>query len=94
MTLQKSAFRWLHEAENWHRSQWLALGRKLRGHYGYFAIFGNSRAVTMFLSRVTSTWRRWLNRRSQRSGMTWSRMKVLLQRFPLPTPRTTRPLSP
>jgi hypothetical protein len=26
--------------------------------------------------------------------MTWSRMKVLLQRFPLPTPRTTRPLSP
>jgi group II intron reverse transcriptase/maturase len=76
------------------RSQWLALGRKLRGHYGYFAIFGNSRAVTMFLSRVTSTWRRWLNRRSQRSGMTWSRMKVLLQRFPLPTPRTTRPLSP
>ena len=76
----------------WHRhddvrEQQLALASKLRGHYGYFGITGNSRALSRFWHEVIGVWRKWLNRRSQNAGMTWERMHRLLERYPLPTPR-------
>ena len=63
------------------------LSAKLRGHFGYFGITGNSRAISSFAYRVVRTWRKWLDRRSQKARMTWERMKRLLQRYPLPLPR-------
>jgi RNA-directed DNA polymerase len=76
----------------WHRHddvrvQQLALASKLKGHYGYFGITGNSRALSYFWHEVKGAWRTWLNRRSQNAGMTWERMHRLLERYPLPTPR-------
>jgi hypothetical protein len=76
----------------WHRhddvrEQQLALASRLRGHYGYYGITGNSRALSRFWHEVQGVWRKWLNRRSQNAGMTWERMQRLMKRYPLPTPR-------
>jgi RNA-directed DNA polymerase len=75
------------------RKQQQGLGQKLRGHFGYFGITGNSDAISRFLHEVTGLWRKWLERRSQRGQMTWERMYRLLKRYPLPSPRI-RPLLP
>jgi RNA-directed DNA polymerase len=71
-----------------------ALSEKLRGHYAYYGITGNANAIVRFFNHVTHAWRRWLDRRSQGAGMNWTRMKLLLQRYPLPPPRIMHPLSP
>jgi len=76
------------------RAQQEALARKLRGHYGYFGITGNSRMIGRFCRAVKGVWREWLNRRSQRASMPWKRMYRLLERYPLPAPRIMRPLLP
>jgi group II intron reverse transcriptase/maturase len=56
---------------------------KLRGHYGYFGITGNSRALGNFRHQVQRIWHKWLGRRSQR-GITWERFNALLAFYPLP----------
>jgi group II intron reverse transcriptase/maturase len=76
------------------RAQQEALGKKLQGHFEYFGITGNFRAIALFLSKVTAVWRKWLSRRSQRASIAWSRMYRLLERYPLPRPRITHPLLP
>lgn len=67
------------------------LSQKLRGHYGYFGIIGNSDGIVTFYERVKRLWRKWLDRRSQRSRMSWERMNRLLQRYSLPSPRIRYP---
>lgn len=66
------------------------LARRLRGHYGYFAIRGNINRVWNFRFYVVRAWKRWLERRSDKAGMGWSRFYRLLERYPLPEPRATR----
>ena len=73
------------------REQWTALRRKLLGHFGYFAVIGNLRALRNFRHRVCGVWRKWLNRRSQRARMTWEKMERLLARYPLPQPHIFSP---
>jgi RNA-directed DNA polymerase len=69
------------------------LAQKLRGHFGYFGIRGNSEAISRFRECVIGIWRKWLGRRSQRAYMDWDRMHKLLERYPLPTARIARPYS-
>jgi RNA-directed DNA polymerase len=69
------------------REQWTALKRKLLGHFGYFGITGNSRALHTFYYRVICVWRKWLSRRSQRAYLPWASMTRLLEHYPLPQPR-------
>jgi group II intron reverse transcriptase/maturase len=69
------------------KEQHLALTRKLKGHYGYYGVNGNMRALHVLRYRVTRAWRTWLDRRSQRARMKWKRFNELLRRFPLPAPR-------
>lgn len=76
------------------RTQQKALEAKLRGHFGYFGLTGNYPAIARFYRQVTVVWRKWLNRRSQRASMPWSRMRRLLERYTLPRPRIMRPLLP
>ena len=76
------------------RAQREALVQKLRGHFEYFGIRGNFDAIARYWHEVTGSWRKWLNRRSQRASMPWSRMSVLLERYPLPRPLITRPPLP
>ena len=60
---------------------------KLRGHAQYYYIRGNSSAVARFYYEVQGVWRKWLNRRSQRSRMTWERFTRLRNRYPFPALR-------
>ena len=72
-------------------AQRLTLSRKIRGHYAYYGIAFNARALARFLYCVSMAWWAALRRRSQR-GMPWARMDALLRKLPLPKPRIVRPL--
>lgn len=69
------------------RDQHTALGRKLRGHDGYYGITGNARALDVLRHCVKRIWRKWLDRRSWRTRMDWQRMSQLLRVYPLPRAR-------
>jgi RNA-directed DNA polymerase len=73
------------------REQWAALRRKLLGHFAYFGITGNFRALRNLCYRVIVAWRKWLSRRSQRARLSWEEMLRLLARYPLPQPRIPAP---
>lgn len=67
--------------------QQAALTRKLSGHYQYFGLTMNMRALSKVYVRVNRMWKHWLDRRSQRARMTWERFDELLARHPLPKPK-------
>ena len=69
------------------KDQHRMLALKLRGHAQYYYIRGNSPAVARFYHEARRIWRKWLNRRSQRSRMTWERFTRLRKRYPFPVPR-------
>ena len=56
----------------------------------YYGITGNSVQIGRFRQEVQKAWRKWLNRRSQRAKMTWSRFGKLSKRYPLPPARAYR----
>lgn len=62
------------------------LCRKLRGHYGYYGITGNSTALKRFRTAVERIWRRWLGTRSWHTPRDWEWFQGLLGRHPLPPP--------
>jgi hypothetical protein len=64
-----------------------ALSRKLRGHYAYYGLSGNIRALSTFRFQVERTWIKWLGRRSQRGYLNWARASAIVARFPLPPAR-------
>jgi hypothetical protein len=68
--------------------RWLC--QVLRGHYAYYGLPSNFRALNAFHQQVRLLWFRSLRRRSQRR-LTWDGYSALLQRFSLPTPRITHP---
>ncbi len=64
----------------------------LRGHYGYYGLPNNSRALSAFHQEVRRIWFRCLRQRSQKArSLTWDRFKAMIERFPLPLPRITHP---
>lgn len=72
------------------KKQVQTLRRKLRGHYNYYGIRNNSKAIGNFLHAVTRRWKYWLGHRSQRARMTWEKFNRLLRRYPLPPARLPR----
>lgn len=73
-----------HAPVAWQHTQILS---KLRGHYGYYGITGNSRSLNSLHHWAKRIWRKWLSRRSRKSNLTWERFNLLLERYPLPNPR-------
>jgi RNA-directed DNA polymerase len=71
--------------------QHVALSQRLKGHYGYYGVSGNLRALWSFRRLVDRAWRYWLDRRSQKAKMIWPRFMRLLSRLPLPDPRIVHP---
>ena len=72
------------------------IGRALVGHFAYFGVIGNQGRLLALRRAVYRIWRSWLNRRSQRSRVTWARMKAICDRYPLPQlpePRSLRALA-
>ena len=60
------------------------LVQKLRGHYAYYGITGNARALAWFREGVVRIWRKWLARRRRRGFLSWAHVTRLLRRYPLP----------
>jgi len=86
------ALRRIHDWCRTHRHQKVCaqartLASKLRGHYAYYGITGNSVALDRFRDAVCRIWKRWLSRRSQRGWVSWSRFRAILARYPLPPAR-------
>lgn len=69
------------------REQYETLRSKLRGHYQYYGINGNSKSISAFLYAVRRLWRKWLNRRTRKGKRNWDSFSDVLKHFPLPTPR-------
>jgi len=63
-----------------------ALVQKVKGHYNYYGITGNGRALSNFVRSVQRAWKKWLGRRNNK-GMSWARALELMAAFPLPPPR-------
>jgi len=70
------------------QGRWLA--SVLRGHYNYYGVPHNGRALSSFHLRVKRHWLHALRRRSQRDRLTWERMGRLGYRW-LPQPHITHP---
>jgi len=78
------------------REQWLRICRALVGHFAYFGVVGNNGRLLALRHAVYRVWRSWLNRRSQRARVTWEKMRLLHERYPLPKlpePRSLRALA-
>jgi RNA-directed DNA polymerase len=69
------------------REQHQTLRQKLHGHFGYYGITGNGKALQRFRDQVITLWRKWLSRRHRRGGLPWPRFRLLLQRYALPVAR-------
>ena len=67
--------------------QHAGLRSRLQGHMNYFGVNGNLRSMANLYHHAVLSWWTWLSRRSQRAQLTWERMVLLLQRYPLPPPR-------
>ncbi len=59
----------------------------LTGHFSYYGLTGNGRALGAFRLQLVRIWHYWLRRRSQRRCLNWGRFARLLKRFPLPPPK-------
>jgi len=81
--MRRRMHRPLHEQGRW-------LASVLRGHYNYYAVPDNSRALGSFHRQVRWQWLHTLRRRSQHDRMTRERMGRLADRW-LPRPRITHP---
>ena len=62
---------------------------KVRGHYQYFGVRGNSRSLWAFYEEVVKLCFKWLNRRSHRKSYHWEAFERLLSRIGLAKPRIT-----
>src|SRR5258706_1476528 len=84
------------KAELQHRMHWPIpeqgewLRQVVTGHFAYFAVPTNIRALTAFQICVTNLWRRTLERCSQRSRLVWGRIGKLSDDW-LPIPRILHP---
>ena len=63
------------------------LGRKLKGHIGYYGITGNYPALQRYRRGMLEIWRKWLARRGDPKGMPWTRFHKLLEVWYIPEAR-------
>jgi len=70
------------------QGRWLA--SVVRGHYNYYAVPDNIEALRAFREQVIWRWLHALRRRSQRSRMTWERIRRIADRW-IPTARILHP---
>jgi len=68
------------------------LNRTLRGHYNYYGVSFNQRAVWTFRYNAHAYWRYWLDRRSQKRKMPWTKFSKVVLHYPLAQPIKMIPL--
>ena len=90
-TMKKRLKRSLKAATDWcrrHRhdpveQQCEALNRKLRGHYQYYGRPTNMPNLRRFYRTLRMGWKKWLNRRTRGTTLTWPIYEQLLRTYPL-----------
>ncbi len=66
---------------------WQTVGAKLVGHFRYYGVSGNYRAIERFHYLTERLAFKWMNRCSQKKRRTWEEFKKYLKRHPLPRPK-------
>ncbi len=66
-------------AKDW----WPILAAKLRGHYQYYGVSGNTTALRQYYATTMRLTRKWLNRRSQRGKYGWWSFREYLEHYPV-----------
>lgn len=74
------------------RAQWETLCAKLRGHYGYYGLSSNRRALDAYRTGTRRAWRKWLSRRNRNRSFNWTKYTQMAKRYPLPLPSKHRVL--
>ena len=64
------------------------LVQKLRGHFAYYGITGNSPSLSLFRYAALRLWQKWLDRRKRGHGCPWPHFWRLLDRFHFPAIQT------
>ncbi|MFN0009971.1 MAG: group II intron reverse transcriptase/maturase [Planctomycetota bacterium] len=82
--IRRRRHRPVHEQQRW-------LSSVLLGHYRYYGVPDNLRALQSYFSRVESQWHRTLQRRSQRGSWTAAQRAQFKKKRPLPLPRICHP---
>jgi hypothetical protein len=67
------------------------LHRVLRGHYAYYGLAGNLRALLKVYSATERYWFKVLNRRNREHSLRWASFARLKERHPLLRPRLGLP---
>jgi group II intron reverse transcriptase/maturase len=62
------------------------VSKKLTGHYNYFGVNGNFESLKNYYIIVIKKIFKWINRRSQKKSMNWSKFLKYLEWNPLPLP--------
>ena len=73
------------------REQVANLNQVLRGHYGYYGVAGNLRALQRVHRAVERYWRRMLCSRSWKGEVRWQAFHRIKERFPLLRPKLSLP---
>jgi len=63
------------------------LAAKLRGHWNYYGVIGNSQSLNQYYYLSQGLLHKWLNRRSQKRSYTWPALHRLLERYDIPKPK-------
>jgi group II intron reverse transcriptase/maturase len=66
------------------REQCRRLGQKLRGHYAYYGITGNTVSIRRFRQLTERIWHKWLSRRSGKAHIPWTEFRRFRLRHWLP----------
>jgi hypothetical protein len=70
------------------KEQYEMLKIKLGGHYRYYGVIGNYRALSGIFHRAKRFWRYWLSRRSHKGYINWEKfIDSIMDKFCLPMPR-------
>ena len=70
------------------KEQHAVLCSKLRGHFQYYGVRHNFRALRIVLHEVRRTWKYWLSKRSHRGTKNWNVfIRFLDKQMPLPLPK-------
>jgi RNA-directed DNA polymerase len=80
---------WLKKIRNQYKLKviWEKISRKLVGHYRYYGVSGNYRALGMYYFRIVRLLFKWLNRRSQKKSYNWEEFNKYLKAHSLPRPK-------
>jgi RNA-directed DNA polymerase len=79
---------WLQTHRHWKLPDLMkTLAAKLRGHWNYYGVIGNSQSLNQYYYLSKGLLHKWLNRRSQKSSYTWRAFHRLLVRYETPKPK-------